>query len=383
MAVEKLTTVKACFISGSYPPIRCGIGDYTQRLARALTEQGVQVRVITSKEGVSGARDGEVIILPLVRDWTMRALPEILASLRANLPDLVNLQYPTQRYGRQPFVNVLPAFLRARLGIPVITTIHEFSTYRLPGKLRVGLSLLTSQRVIVTDHINLRQIARAFPFFRSKLRHAPIGANIEPMLREFDRQYQRAHYGATDSDVVLAYFGFISPSKGIETLLQAFALAQRERSELRLLLIANREAAEPRYADYHRKIERTLAALHLDDRICWTGYVAPRAVSEYLASADLAILPFDDGASLRRTTLLSALAHGLPAISTGARAPCPGVEVVPIGDAAALAQTIVRLSADRQLRTRLGAEARQFAATLSWDGIARQIVAVFETAGEE
>jgi glycosyltransferase involved in cell wall biosynthesis len=77
--------------------------------------------------------------------------------------------------------------------------------------------------------------------------------------------------------------------------------------------------------------------------------------------------------------LLSALAHGLPVISTGARTPCPGVQVTPIGDVAALAQAMVEWSADRQRVARLGVEARAFAATLSWDAIARQVVAVFET----
>lgn len=373
--------MKVCFISGSYPPILCGIGDFAQRLATQLGEQGVSVQILTSKEGVSAERDGAVTIRPVVRQWNFSALPAILAEVRALAPDLVNIQYPTQRYGRQPLVNLLPIFIRARLHIPVITTVHEFSTYRRLGRWRVGLSVVTSDQVIVTDQTNLAQMERAFPNARSKLHRIPIGANIEPQLaQDFDRRRVRASIGATDSDVVIAYFGFISPSKGIEILLHAFKRARLEYPDLplRLLLIASREPSEPRYAAYHHMIEQMLDALQMGDRIYWSGYRPSNQVSAYLASADLAVLSFSDGASLRRTTMLSALAHGLPVLSTGDRAPCPGVQVTPIGDIAALSKAIVHLGGDRQLLTTLAAEARRAVANLSWPAIAHQTTAVFD-----
>ncbi len=373
--------MKVCFISGSYPPIHCGIGDFVQRLATTLAEQGVSVQIVTSKKGVSAQRDGAVTIRPVVRRWDLSALPAILAEVRALAPDIVNIEYPTLRYGRQPLVNLLPIFIRARLHIPIITTVHEFSTYQCLGKWRVGLSVVTSDQVIVTEPTNLMQMERAFPNARSKLHHIPLGANIEPQLAPgFDRRRVRASIGATDSDVVIAYFGFISPSKGIEILLHAFRRARLEDPDLslHLLLIASRQPSEPRYMAYHRKIEQMLDAPQMDDRIYWTGYCTSDQVSAYLACADLAVLPFSDGASLRRTTMLSALAHGLPVLSTGDRAPCAGVQVTPIGDIAALSKAIVHLGGDRQAMTRLAEEARRSIASMNWPTIARQTAAVFD-----
>lgn len=382
--------MKACFISGSYPPILCGIGDYVQRLAASLAEQGTGVEVLTSEDEISPGCDGAVAIWPVVRHWDVRALPLILSQLRAIAPNVVNIQYPTQRYGRQPLINLLPILIRVALHIPVVTTVHEFSTYHRLGRLRVGLSVLTSNQVIAPDRGNVTQMGRAFPIFRSKLHYIPLGANIEPDLSpDFDRCHQRSTYGASQFDVVIAYFGFISPSKGIETLLRAFKriLLEHPNYNMRLLLIANREPVEPLYAPYHRHIESTLGEVELGNRIHWTGHLPSSEVSAYLASADIAVLPFRDGASLRRTTLLSALAHGLPVISSlGASTTDDGLSgdqglcLVPVGDEQALAKAILTLAKDSGLRDTLAARARQFVSTFSWANIAVWTLAVYHVA---
>ena len=378
--------MRVCFVSGSYPPIRCGIGDFAQRLAAALTQQGIAVSVLTSKDGVMSGRDGAVMRMPVVSDWNMGALPTILSELCALAPDLVNIQYPTQRYGRQPLVNLLPWFIRARLHIPTVTTVHEFSTFRRLGKWRIGLSVLSSDHVIVPDQVNLEQMTQMFPGARSKFTRVPIGANIEPRWpNDLDRCRVRASFDATDADVVIAYFGFISPSKGIETLLRAFQQASQVETNLRLLLIASREPADPNYTAYHRRVTEMIEELRMGDRIFWTGYGAPAQVSAYLASADFAALPFTDGVSRRRTSLLTALAHGLPVISTAPPALTPedlneeaGLELVPIHNASALANTMVNLAQDRIRRELLAARARQFAGTFSWANIAAQTLAVYQ-----
>ncbi len=377
--------MRVCFISGSYPPIRCGIGDYTQKLTTALAKQGVSVSIITSRAGVAASNDGKVTVLPLVSQWNAAARAEILAQLKLTRPQLVNIQYPTQLYGRDLNINLLPTFIRRQTRIPVITTVHEFSTYRGAGKLRVGLSGLTSNRIIVTDQTNLRQIESVFPFLKTKLVHVPIGANIEPQFVSFNRQQQRALYGATESDVVLAYFGFISPSKGLETLLPAFELAQRAYPELRLLLIANHHVADANFADYHRRIEDMLAQLFPRERVYWTDYVSPTQVSAFLASADIAVLPFVDGASLRRTTLLSTLLHGLPTLTTSGAGTIrdglgeeAGVQLVPPANIPALANAIKVLASDPAERQRLSVHARAFANRFTWSSVAHQTLTIYD-----
>lgn len=377
--------MKTCFISGSYPPLPCGIGDYTHRLATTLVQQGTDVEVLTSPGGVR-EQDSPVRVRPVVHSWTAPTLGLILAQLRAIRPEVVNIQYPTPRYGRHPFINLLPFFIRAILQLPVVTTIHEFTTFRRLGRARVGLSVLSSSRVIVTERQNLSEIGCALPLSRGKLHHVPLGANIEPSLAaDFDRLSQRTGYGATESDLVIVYFGFISPSKGVETLLHAFRrlLAEHPECPARLLLVAGREPVEPAYAPLHRQVEALLAEPPLCEHVFWTDYCSIEEVSAYLASADLAVLPFNDGVSLRRGSLLAVLAHGLPVISTPATNykneldEENGIFLAP-NDEQALSMAMVTLAKDVNRRAKLALQAKKFATTFSWPTIAAQTQHIYQ-----
>src|SRR3989338_7269384 len=51
-------------------------------------------------------------------------------------------------------------------------------------------------------------------------------------------------------------------------------------------------------------------------RIFFTGYCSSEDVSRYLSITDIFLLPLIDGISSRRTTLMTALKHGVPVVST-------------------------------------------------------------------
>src|SRR5262249_47855916 len=51
------------------------------------------------------------------------------------------------------------------------------------------------------------------------------------------RSQTRAAIGASESDFVLIYWGYIYPGKGVETLLQAFQTVCRQDSNVRLVLV--------------------------------------------------------------------------------------------------------------------------------------------------
>src|SRR5205814_10635910 len=56
--------------------------------------------------------------------------------------------------------------------------------------------------------------------------------------------------------------------------------------------------------------------LDVQDMFLWTGYLSPREVSAALRAADIAVLPYADGASFRRGSRLAVLEHGLPVVTT-------------------------------------------------------------------
>jgi len=383
--------VRVGIVCGSCPPMPCGIGDYTAHLAEALSQLGHEVTVVTSV-GAQPPANGSWRVYPQVERWNWHALPTILRILRDARVQAASIQYPTQQYGRDPMVNALPALIQARLGVPVTATIHEFSTFRLLGRLRLALTARLSRAVITTDGANQALLARWTGRAASELALVPLASNLPCAPPEgYQRAALRAHLGAGPTSVVLAYLGFISPSKGLEDLLDAFALALAEAPELdlRLWLVASREPAAPRYAAYHAEIERRLERLNGRERVVWTGYLEAAQVSAHLLAADVAVLPFRDGASLRRGTLLAALAHGLPVVSTlgpGAAADglgeSQGLCLVPARDGQALARTVVGLARDGALRRDLAGRAAAFGARFSWPAVAEQTLAILESTRE-
>lgn len=42
--------ISVCFVSCSFPKDKCGVGDYSYRLAEALSNMGIKVSVITSSK---------------------------------------------------------------------------------------------------------------------------------------------------------------------------------------------------------------------------------------------------------------------------------------------------------------------------------------------
>jgi glycosyltransferase involved in cell wall biosynthesis len=128
-----------------------------------------------------------------------------------------------------------------------------------------------------------------------------------------------------------------------------------------------------------------LAQLFPRERVYWTDYVSPTQVSAFLASADIAVLPFVDGASLRRTTLLSMLLHGLPTLTTSGAGTIrdglgeeAGVQLVPPANIPALANAIKVLASDPAERQRLSVHARAFANRFTWSSVAHQTLTIYD-----
>ena len=118
--------MRIILISGSFPPMKCGVGDYTAQLAQALagspdTAVAVLADVAASKTQVAAPR---LQVFPIAHGWTFSDLPEILRSVRRWRPDVIHVQYPGQGYrSNTPFL--MPAIFQL-LGMPVVQTWHNY-----------------------------------------------------------------------------------------------------------------------------------------------------------------------------------------------------------------------------------------------------------------
>ncbi len=155
-------------------------------------------------------------------------------------------------------------------------------------------------------------------------------------------------------------------------------LVQQGRDAHLLMIGGVVGASDATNAAYLEAVRQQIAARGLERRVIWTGYLSQEQVSAAFAAADLCVLPYRDGISFRRGSLMAALAHGLPIVSTYPQMPLAEIEhggnvwLVEAGKALALAEAVARLADDAALRQRLSQGARALARRFDWDAIAAE-----------
>jgi glycosyltransferase involved in cell wall biosynthesis len=377
-------------VTGEYPPLEGGVGAFTEQLARALAARGHEAHVITTRRARPADAErkpsalfepvdlGYALLHPRAGRWRWPSLSTVAdVVLRYDL-ELVNLQYQAAAYNmRAVAIHYLPWRLRGVA--PTVVTFHDLRVpYLFPkaGGLRTAAVRGLARRAAGVIATNAADEATLRDWGIATLRQIPIGSNIdayEPNHVEIAEV--RQGLGLGEDDVLLGYFGFLNETKGADTLIDALA---RLDSRHHLVFIGGQTgASDPQNNEaFLRGLRAQIERLGLAGRVHWTGFLAPGRVSAHLAAADLMVMPYRDGASLRRGTLMAVLAHGRPLVTTTPAAPTPELRhgdnawLVPPDDAAALAEAIAALAGDAAARARLGRGARELAGLFDWGRIA-------------
>jgi D-inositol-3-phosphate glycosyltransferase len=174
-----------------------------------------------------------------------------------------------------------------------------------------------------------------------------------------ERAALRARLGLPDG-VLAAWSGRLLRGKGLETLLDAFALAAGDVKDLRLVLVGSGEGQVLSIED---ELRRRVGEAGLAHSVVFTGRV--ERVQEVLRAADLFVFPSVFEAL--GISLVEAAACGLPAVASGTGGIVDVVEegqsgiLVAPGDATELAGGLRALATDAGRRAAMGRKARQTA----------------------
>ncbi len=389
--------MRVCFVSGEYPPMQGGVGDYTRELGRALLQLGHPVVAVTSSKAsmtaaaTSLASASEPDVRPVVGTWGWSSWAHVLGVAQESHCDVVHIQYQTAAYAMHPAINLLPLHLRLKRNRPrVVVTFHDLRVPYLfpkagPARRWVNVQLARwSDAVIATNPEDYQSLGH-WPLGQHPLRLIPIGSNIHPRLPEgYDRAAWRSHLGIAADETLLCYFGFLNDSKGGETLIRTLAELVRRGQSVRLLMIGGQVGdSDPTNVAYLQHVRALMVDLGVSERVLWSGYTGTQEVSANFAAADICMLPYRDGASYRRGSFMAALAHGLPIISTTPRvaleslADGENIRLVPPDNHTAAADAAESLMASPETRSRLRQGALELAGRFSWEGIAVQTTQLY------
>lgn len=389
------TRAGVLLVTGEYPPAQGGVGDYTCKLGQALEAAGLTHQVLTRP--AEGASPGDLAGAPvrpnppgpfLSRRIDLRA---VTRSLRATGAPIAHIQYQTGAYEMRPTVNFLPGLLRLTWRGATVVTFHDVRVpYLFPkaGPVREWVNRRMARGADACIATNPEDAVRIKSWGVKRLELVPIGSNIPNNPPSgYNRQAWRERWGAVEGTTLLAYFGFLNSSKGLDDLLRALPQL-RERGDYRLLVVGGGlGSSDPTNQATASRLGELARQLGVESSLIWTGYLDPREVSAALLCADMAVLPYADGASFRRGSLLAVLEHGLPLVTTepdlGIRiADCgfggswpslvdgENALLVKVGDVEGLVEAVARVAGDGELRERLGRGAKELAGFFSWATIA-------------
>jgi glycosyltransferase involved in cell wall biosynthesis len=174
-----------------------------------------------------------------------------------------------------------------------------------------------------------------------------------------ERAELRARLGLP-AGVLAAWTGRLLRGKGLETLLDALALAAREVPDLRLVLVGTGEGQS---LSIEEELRRRAGESDLAGRVVFAGRL--ERVEDALRAADLFVFPsVFEGLGI---SLVEAAACGLAAVASRTGGIPDVVEdgrsglLVPPGDPAALAAGLRELGASADRRAQMGREARAVA----------------------
>jgi polysaccharide biosynthesis protein PslF len=377
--------VRVLFITGEFPPMQGGVGACTQEIARALVALGVEVGVLTSVKAEPRIPKSKVEIFPVVEKWGWSSWKKISRVISEFQPDIAHIQYQTGAFAMHPAINFAPRFLKSPR-TKFVVTFHDLRVpYLFPkaGRVRDWVTHQLAQSgdaVIVTNEQDHEQL---LAFNLKFLTLIPIGSNVQTIPpKNFDRSAWRAQLGVRENESLLCYFGFLNASKGGEDLMRALARVPNAK----LLMIGGQVgASDPTDVAYLAQVKSLIAELGLTERVLWTDFTPDEIVTANFLASDVCVLPYRDGASYRRGTLMAALAHGCPIVTTTPRivgakhaSPLPKLSdgenclLVSPDNPDVLADAIRRAMASPELRAKIGTGARELAQHFTWDKIARQ-----------
>lgn len=302
--------MKVLLITGSYPPLPCGVGDYSFNLAEALVvHQGIRVSILTSVGGAENpAKTDGINVFPVMKNWEIAEIFKVVKNIRNTSPDIVHIQYPTQGYkdGLLPWLIPLIAFLMRK---KVVQTWHE--VYTNPNDKWLSLQAVVPGGLIVVRPEYKKQVPPKLQWvFRKKIfrfiRNASAVPKIE--LSEHEQSEVRRKY-INQRKRLIVFFGFIFEHKGTELI---FDVADPDLDQI---IIAGQWGGDERY---YQRIKEQADREPWAGKVTFTGFLPSGEMAALLAVADAVVLPFRTGGGEWNTSIHGAVVQGVFVLTTSA-----------------------------------------------------------------
>ena len=344
---------------------------------RALDASGVVVYRFTG--GIDAIHEYSLRLVDALRESgrEVRYLSDGLAPLLADPaePAWVLLQYNAFRYGKWGFAPGLvrdAVRLQRRKGTRLSIMVHEAwvpmidwrsTLMGLWQRVQLRALMRLADRVMTSTEALAREIGGGAV-------HTPIATNITPVPTSRAAARDGLDLG---EKLVVALFGRAHPSRALDYAEAAIAALADAHGAAGLAVLNLGADAPP---------------LHVSP--AWTSVRRGASEDELslgLLASDIILLPFTDGVSTRRGTIMAALAHGVPVLGLNGHntdavlaQATDAIVLTSVGDRAAFAHATVELTRDPARMRAIGdAGRRMYESCFDWPLLAEGVASQLDT----
>jgi len=325
-------------------------------------------------------------IYPLDNWFFNRSLSRTTEAYEADVYEAHNVSgygFPNalkKRNLKKPFVHVVHGPLRDEYE----QALHSQQGFR--GRLAnmfmrrlAGLEKKTAQQaslIVAVSRYSADKIVKHYNVNAAKIRVVPNGVDTERFKPEENSTETKQKFGL-GSEPCLLFVGSLIPRKGLPYLVEAAKKVVKEKANTQILIVGDGPSRSP--------LNASIASGGLAGNFRFLGSLKDSQLPKIYNCADVFVLPsVQEGQGI---VLLEAQASGVPVVAFDAGGVKEAVRdgetglLVKPGDTDGLAEALIKLLNNKQLRATLGQNGRRFVnANYTWDVSAKKMLEVYREA---
>src|SRR5437773_1151644 len=382
---------------------RAPVGSYTSKLVQGFSIARPSERI--KVYGRKGEERNEQYIT-LVATWTQYLFPfQIFRQVCRDKPEVVHTQHEFGMFGKPATMAIVPLlylFLKF-LRVKTVSTIHStvFPDSLSNGSIKellpiaswiprtiiaMGLHIVygpacrLSNIVLVHQRSHKTKLLTYYRINENKVNFVPHGVGLTE-YRATRESLSRWKSTIGKRRVVL-YFGYLSPRKGIDYLLEAFERFSKEEPEWLLILAGG--LSKKYYMPYFEHIKASISHRNLTDRILMTGFISEGDADAVYRLCDFVVLPYTIVVGNASACNL-AMGYGKPIIASNLSPLSEEIEDGKHGilcypkDSNQILEAMEKLSRDAKLYDEMRMNLEGIKASRDWPAIAQRTYRLYES----
>jgi len=361
-----------------------GVMHYTYSLCQALSKQGIEVILVTTKgeNEITYFKTNfsvKKVLYPLTSFFMAKGFRylankrQILKLIEREKPETVHFQWLLS-------ARLDPAFIKKikKRKILTVYTAHNLLPHEpRPGdKKKYKRIYQTFDKIIVHAKQNKRELIKKFNVSQNKVKviyHGNLFA-VSKLSPELTTQEARRILGLSQKDFILLFFGNIRPYRGLDTAIKAMVYL-RNISEIKLIVVGKM---------HNFSLCRDLIDLLRirDTTSFYLNYIPLKYVGEYFYAADVVVCPYHK--IYQSGVIQLAYSFGRPVISTKTGGIPEVIDqgksgfLVPTDDPKSLAKKILEMYQNQEKTRLMGRYALELAKTkFNWSDIAKRTIEIY------